>query len=889
VPLTSGSRLGPYEIVAPLGAGGMGEVYKATDTRLDRIVAVKILPAGLAADPEFRQRFDREAKAVSQLTHPHICTLYDVGEHDGVAFLVMEHLEGETLAQRLSKGPIPVEQALRYGIEIADALDKAHRHGIVHRDLKPANVMLTKVGTKLLDFGLARTGVSPVSGSLETRLSSIPAGTPLDPLTARGTILGTFQYMAPEQIEGVEADARTDIWAFGCVLYEMLSGRRAFEGKSQVSLLGAILEREPTPVSELQPTTPPALARLVRTCLAKNPDDRFQTAHDLWLQLQWIGVVAAASLATAAAAWVLKPAPAVPQVITRFAYPLPKGQAFTRTGRHTVALSPDGTKLAYIANQQVYLRPLDQLDAQPLRGTDEDPIDLVFSPDGQWIAYFAAAVKGAQTGFALKKIAVTGGAPVRLCGTEFPYGITWHDGTIVFGQVTGGKALVQAVAETGGTARTLLSLDAAAVGQPQLLDDGKHVMYGRLPAGAVSWDDAEIVVQAIGESAGKVVVHGGADGRLLPTGHLIYVHQGTVLAIAFDRARLETTGGPVPVLEGVRTNAAPGTPGPGQFALSATGTLAFAPGGASGSAPRTLVWVDRHGGEQAIAAPARAYRYPRLSPDGTKVAVDIADEENDIWTWDVARRQLMRLTFGPAIDYYPVWTPDGRSLLYSEGASGVQAGGAYDIFRKAADNTGSVDRLTKSATIKFACSLSPDGRFLVYREGPPAGDYDLFLLALDGTRPPQPLFQSKFVESNGEISPDGRWIAYESNESGKSEVYVRPFPAVDASRWQVSAGGGAEPMWSRSGRELFFAGPGHLKLVVVTVAPTPAGGPFSFGEPQPLFALAPYYRAVGRTLDVSADGQRFLAIKEPETGKEQDSLVVVSHWFDELKARVPVK
>jgi hypothetical protein len=582
----------------------MGEVYKAPDTRLARTVAVKVLPAGLAADPEFRQRFDREAKAISQLSHAHICTLYDVGEHGGTAFLVMEYLEGESLADRLAKGPIPVEQSLRYAIEIADALVKAHRQGIVHRDLKPGNVMLTKSGTKLLDFGLAKTGVAPGAGSLETRMSSIPGGgSPDAPLTARGTILGTFQYMAPEQIEGAEADARTDIWAFGCVLYEMLSGRRAFEGKSQVSLLGAILEREPTPIGELQPITPPALARLVRTCLAKNPDDRFQTAHDLWLQLQWveeggsaaglpapviarrkhreramwIGIVAATAVVMATAAWWLKPAPPLHQVITRFAYPLPVGQAFTRPGRHNVALSPDGTKLAYIANQQIFLRALDQLDAQPLRGTDEDPVDLVFSPDSQWIAYFTPATKGAQTAGALKKIAVTGGAPVKLCATEFPFGITWRDGTIVFGQSTGGKALVQAVADTGGTARTLLSLDRGTLAQPQLLDDGTHVLYSLLPPGVASWEDGEIVVHALDGGAPKVLVHGGADGRLLPTGHLAYVHAGTLFAMAFDRARLETTGGPVPVLEGVRMNPSFGGPGSGQFAVSATGTLVFAP------------------------------------------------------------------------------------------------------------------------------------------------------------------------------------------------------------------------------------------------------------------------------------------------------------------------
>jgi eukaryotic-like serine/threonine-protein kinase len=915
MPLNPGTRLGPYEIVAPLGAGGMGEVYKARDTRLERTVAVKILSPSVSAAPEFRQRFDREARVVSQLNHPHICALFDVGDQDGTAFLVMEYVEGETLAQRLKKGPLPVEQALRLAGEIADALDKAHRHGTVHRDLKPGNVMLTKAGAKLLDFGLARTGVAQGSGVMETRLVSTPASpAQSSPLTAQGTILGTFQYMSPEQIEGGEADARSDIWAFGCVLYEMISGRPAFQGKSQASLIAAILEREPTPITELQPVTPPALGRLIRTCLAKNPDDRFQTAHDLGLQLAWIdeggsaagapapvlarrkrrergawiGVALAASIVAAAAAWWSKPAPHERRIITRFTYQLPQGQVFTRTGRHDVALSPDGALLAYIANQQIYLRRMDQLEAQPLRGTDEDPLELVFSPDGQWIAYFAPVTSGGTAAFSLKKIAVTGGASVRLCGTEFPFGVTWRENTIVFGQAIGGKGFVQAIADTGGTPRTLLSRDQV-IAQPQMLEDGKHVLYSVRPSESTSWEDGQIVVQAPGAQP-RVILSGAADGRLLPTNHLIYVHEGSLFGIAFDRERLQTVGGPVPVVEGVRavTSGIPGTnPGPGQFGVSANGTLAYISGNIA--LARTLVWVDRYGAEQAIAAPARAYRYPRISPDGARIAVDIDDEEKDIWIWEIARQQLRRLTFGPGIDFCPVWTPDGHSIVYSEGSGGT----SFDVFRAAVDTTGGVERLTNTPTIKLVSSLSPRGDVLIYREGPPGTDQNLFALTLGGPQPPQPVVRTTFVEANGEISPDGRWIAYDSNESGRREVYVRPFPSVDAGRWQVSTKGGARPAWSQKGREIVYVSADGPKLVAVPVLPTPPGGPFSVGDAKPLFGLNPYYGGAfegssGRSFDVSADGQRVLMIKLPQTENRQ-SVIVVSNWVDELKARVPTR
>jgi Tol biopolymer transport system component len=914
MPLAIGQRLGPYEIVAAIGAGGMGEVYKAKDTRLDRIVAIKVMPASSAADPEFRARFEREARTISQLSHPHICALFDVGNQDGVEFLVMEHLEGETLADRLKKGPVPVEQALGLAEEIADALDKAHRMGIVHRDLKPANIMLTKAGSKLLDFGLAKMSASAVPGTIETRLlTSVGPAASADPLTARGTILGTFQYMSPEQLEGKDADTRSDIWAFGCVLYEMVTGKRTFEGKTQASLIAAILEREPAPMAELVPLTPPALGRLVRTCLAKDPDDRFQTAHDLGLQLKWIdeggsaaglpapviakrkrrelamwiGIAAAAALVAAAAAWLLKPEPVVKNVVSRFSYPLPGDQIFTRVGRHGIAISPDGTKIAYVANQQIYLRSLDQLDAQPVRGTSEDPFEIVFSPDGQSIAYFVPSGTGAGS-TVLKKIGITGGAPVPLVKTtSAPYGVSWRAGTIAFGQRQPGIiTAIQTIPDSGGTPQIIFSVDEKkeTVRQPQLLDDGAHLLVSVQPQGAQSQDDSDIVLVTIASGERRVLVHGGTDGHLLSSGHLVYIREATLLAVAVDMKRLETSGGPVSVVEGVNEVNASGA---GQFAVAGNGTLVFAPGSAA-SAQRTPVWVDRKGKETPIPAKPRAYRYARLSPDGKQFAIDATDEDYDIWIWDFARESPSRLTFGPARDQYPLWTRDSHWVIYQTLDSDTSGG----IFRRAADGNGGAETLLKDGINPAPTSLSPDGKLLVYTETGPGTGQDVMLLPLDPAGPAKPLLHSRFDERNADVSPDGRWIAYASNETaGVTNVFVRPFPAVDTAQWQVTTTGGSVPTWSKDGRELICAmtqpgGPPSLAAFPVPVIP--AGASFTTGKPEVLFSMVPYYSFVGRTYDISRDG-RFLLLKTGAATTLHPSITVVSHWVDELRARVTAK
>jgi serine/threonine-protein kinase len=642
--LQQGTRLGPYRIEAPIGAGGMGEVYKATDTRLDRTVAIKVLPEKVASDPDLRKRFEREAKTISSLSHPNICTLHDVGQEGSTDFLVMEHLEGETLADRLTrKRALPLAEALRYAIEIADALDKAHRKGITHRDLKPGNIMLTKTGAKLLDFGLAKLTRSEARVDL-SQLSALP--TQEQPLTAQGSLLGTVPYMAPEQLEGKEADARTDIFAFGAIVYEMVTGKRAFQGKSQLSLITAILEHDPPPLSA-EAVTPPALDRLVTTCLAKDPDERWQSAGDLGRQLAFVNESAApestASSAaaprpagwrlfapeavialvvgcvlTGLAAWMLVGSGASPpRAVARFTVPLPPSQQLTNTGRRVIAISPDGSHLAYAANGQIYLRAMAALRATPLGGTEGSlPQGLFFSPDGQWLGFYST--RDDQ----LKKIAISGGAAVTLCAIDSPYGATWRDdGTIIFG---GGGQGIFGVADSGGTPEALISLDSETgefAHGPQLMPDGRSVLFtlGRLGtiSGGNYWNVAQIVIQDLETGERRVVVDGGTDARYLPTGHLVYALSGTLLAVPFDVDRLAATGAPTPLVGDVRHA---GASGGANFAISETGSLAYMSADVVGR--RTLVWVDREGREEVLPAEPGLYFYPRLSPDGSRIAID---------------------------------------------------------------------------------------------------------------------------------------------------------------------------------------------------------------------------------------------------------------------------
>ncbi|MGA7793131.1 MAG: protein kinase [Candidatus Acidiferrales bacterium] len=905
MPILPGRRLGPYEILSAIGAGGMGEVYKARDTRLDRIVAIKVLPTHLADRSELRERFDREAKTIASLNHPHICVLHDIGHQDGIDFLVMEYLEGETLAQRLQKGPLPLEQVLQYAIEIADALDKAHRKGITHRDLKPGNIMLTKSGTKLLDFGLAKLKQETTPVIPDSQLPTMKSA-----ITGQGTILGTLQYMAPEQVEAKEVDARTDIFAFGAVVYEMATGKRAFEGNTQASLIAKILEVDPPPISTLQPMTPPAFDRVVKTCMAKEPDERWQTASDLCRELKWIaeGGSQIISMTTAAgkgvrslgrrslifglgtlllgaaisgiAIWNLKPTPSKP--VTRTVINLPPGDRLVGPDQTSIALSPDGKQLAYAALRggisQLYLRAMDSLESKPIPGT-EGASEPFFSPDGQWLGFFTAQK--------LKKVSVSGGAAVTLGGAVFAMGGSWSSrGTIVFAP-TATSPLLQA-SDAGGAPQPLTHLEKgdAGHGWPEFLPGGKAVLFGAGTTAASS----QVAIQSIATGERRNLF-GGMKPRYAASGHLIFAQSGTLMAVSFDPQRLEIKGTPVPVVEGVAYSANLAS---SQYSISDNGSLIYLSGGTQGTQQR-LVWVDRKGAEQPLAAPARVYRQPRLSHDGRRVAVTVDEQGSQIWLYDLSRGTLTRLTFEGNRNTDAAWTPDGKRIAFESNKEGPQ-----NIFWQLADGSGGLERLTTNDYPHYLLSWSSDGQLLSFVELNPATGRDIWVLRMGDpsassgqvpsagsgqVRKVQPFLRTPFDETSPQFSPDGRWLAYISNESGRYEVYVQPYPGPGG-KWQISTEGGTEPVWNPNGRELFYRS-GNNKMMAVEIATQPG---FVAGTPRMLFegqyAPAPL---TFPNYDVSPDGQRFLMLKPVEQAESALTQInVVLNWFEELKQKVPL-
>ena len=920
MPLASGTRLGPYEIVAAIGAGGMGEVYKARDTRLERAVAIKVLPETLAADPQFRERFDREARAISQLAHPHICTLYDVGDGAGTAFLVMEYLEGETLEQRLRKRALPLDEALQIAIQIADALSVAHRRGIVHRDLKPGNVMLTKSGAKLLDFGLAKaTGPDATAAGL-SMLPTTPAN-----LTAQGAILGTFQYMAPEQLEGQEADTRSDIFAFGALLYELISGRKAFEGRSRASLIAAILEHEPPPLASLQPLTPSSLDHIVAKCLAKNPDDRWQSARDVTTELKWlasrpqapagstalpagvstrtirapivVSVAAAIGLGAVASAVVMKrlsgasSREVVRSILTTLpaerllAFPTDETTNEGRPSRTSIAWSPDGQSIVFSASlggrQQLYLRALNQLEATPIAGT-EGASSPFFSPDGQWIGFATAR--------ALHKVAVSGGPPTTIGAlADTMYGASWgDDGSIVYSLDRAGLWRVSAA---GGTPERLTQPDTKR-GElkhllPQVLPGSRAVLFTVTHTPLPKWDDTEVVVQELATGSRRALIKSAADGRYAASGHVIYLQRGTMMAAPFDLGSLQITGEGISVVAGVMQSANTTNEffdsGAGQFAISSVGSLLYVPGGIFPDPERMLVWVRRNGAEEPLPVPVRAYLGPRISPDGTRLTLWTQGDRN-VWVYDLERRSFTRVNVDGR-NVRAIWAPDGKRIAFSSTVGGPEEN-AYLI---SADSSGTADRLVTCECASHAASWTPDGRAIIGVEWNKTS-YDIVVVDV-GAKNKTPLLHGKAEEQYPDLSPDGRWIAYVSNESGKSEVYVQPFPDL-GSRHQISTDGGTAPAWSRDGRELFytttetFGGQATLtRMMAVTVATAPT---FVASTPRLLFEGR--YGATGilRPYDVSVDGQRFLMVKQKERAPVSASqMVLVQNWLEELKARVP--
>ena len=900
----------------------MGEVYRARDTKLNRDVAIKVLPDSFANDAERLARFTREAQTLASLNHPNIAQIHGLEESNGVRALVMELVEGEDLSQRIARGPISIDEALPIAKQIAEALEAAHEQGIIHRDLKPANIKVRPDGTvKVLDFGLAKALGPELGSAAPNHLSQSPTVTSPAMMTGVGRILGTAAYMSPEQARGKAADRRSDIWAFGCVLYEMLTGERAFAGDEVSDTLAFVLTRDPD-LMRLPSGTPAQIRGLLRRCLDKDRKRRLDSgaaarleiddalaspAHEapmhavpaprvaLWRKATPAAAVVIVGLTAAYGAWTMKPAP--PRVVTRLVITLTEGDQFTNANSHLVALSPNGAQLVYAANNRLYLRALDQLDAAPIAGVEgAGPYSArspFFSPDGQWIGFW-------QEG-QLKKVSLSGGAPVPLGAIGGPFGATWAaDNTILIGQ---GPEGIWRVSGNGGTPKQIIKV---AVGErahgPQLMPDGRTVLFTLVPAPTEGWNEAQIVVQSLDSGARKTLT-GGTDGRYLTTGHLVYALRGTLLAVRFDRTSLSTIGGPVQLVQGVQLAAGGPTGGGGRitgaahFAVSSDGTLVYVPLTSTTAAPRsTLVWVDRQGREEAIAtAPPRLYVYPRLAPDGTRLALDIQDdnEGRDIWVWDFSRGTLTPLTFGQTINRLPLWTPDGDRIIFSSNESGVA-----NLVWQTANGSGTAERLTESKRALFAHTMSRDGRVVVREIG--GQSVDLMILNLgDGRRPQppssgmaelKPLLQTSFTEENAEISPDGRWLAYQWDSSGTREVYVRPFPDVASGLSRVSTAGGTEPLWSRDGRDLFYRAPNGA-VMRVPIAP---GSTWMAGRPVQVIEARSY--ALGlpslpyRTYDVSLDGQRFLMIKRSEAPAQNPParrIVVVQNWFEELKRLVP--
>jgi Tol biopolymer transport system component len=881
-----GKRLGPYEILSAIGAGGMGEVYRARDTRLDRIVAIKVLPALLADDPERRERFEREARTIASLNHPHICVLHDIGRQDGIDFLVMEFLEGETLAARLLKGPLPLEQVLQYAIEIADALDKAHRKGITHRDLKPGNIMLTKVGTKLLDFGLAklRQDAAPA-----TPLSELP--TEPDAITAEGAIVGTLRYMAPEQLESKGVDARTDIFAFGEVVYEMATGKKAFEGKSQASVIGAILKDDPPPISSLRAMTPPALDRVVKKCLRKDPDERWQSARDVTDELKWIAeggsqagvpaliathrkgrkrlvwsvaaVLLVAALTLGAFAYFRRVSEET-RAVRFFVSPPGSLAGFgTTTSGSTapVAVSPDGHRVAFVAMSAdgrylLWVRSLDTLTAQALAGT-EGASSPFWSPDSRLLGFFA--------GGKLKKIEASGGPPITLCDAPNNRGGAWsRDGVIVFNPAN--LVALQKVFASGGapTAATVLGQRETAHMRPSFLPDERHFLY-RAYTGSTA---GPIYLASLDSSERKVLLNADSQNVLYTQGHLLFLRETTLMAQPFDARRLVLTGDAFPIADQIQTTGI--NPPYGVFSTSENGVLGYQTG--TGGAAN-LVWFDRAGKQVSVLGDPAAYSDPELSPDGKRASVSISDgKQRDIWLYDVARGLRTRFTFDPADELQTIWSPDGSRVVFNS-----RRKGHLDMFQKASSGAGSEDALFEDNLEKYPVSWSPDGRFILYVSfGSPTG-LDLWVLPLSGDRKPVPFLNTKFNEAAGQFSPDGRWVAYQSDESGKNEVYVTPFPGPGG-KWQISTGGGGFPRWRHDGNEIFYLAPDN-KLMAAAV--NGKGSSFEVGAVKPLFETRAVVGLRNRYA-VSADGPRFLINTAPEQAASAP-ITVVLNWTTGLK------
>jgi eukaryotic-like serine/threonine-protein kinase len=898
--LSGGARLGPYEILSVLGTGGMGEVYRARDTKLNRDVAIKVLLPAVANDPDRLARFRREAQVLASLNHPNIAAIYGLEDGGDVRALVMELVDGPTLADRIAKGPVPLDEALPIGKQIAEALEAAHEQGIMHRDLKPANIKVRDDGTvKVLDFGLAKA-MEPVGSRVDVTQSptiTSPA------MTQAGIILGTAAYMSPEQAKGRAVDKRSDLWAFGAVLFEMLTGRRAFGGEDVSDTLAHVLMKEPD-WTALSPDTPAPIRKLLRRCLEKNRKQRLDSAADARLEIddaltapvestassppQWrqvipvvLGVVLTAALASVAW-WRFRPE-AAPTIVTRFTFRLPEGQRFTNLGRHGVALSPDGTHMAYVANQRLYLKAMWESEATPITGTMIGGVTSpVFSPDGQWIAYWSAQGTASSLG-SLNKMSISGGAAIKLCDVENPSGISWASDSLYFG----GSKGVQRVSDQGGSAPELIIpvKESEIAHGPQLLPGGRSVLFTLATAtGPDRWDKAQIVVQTPGSTERKTLIRGGADARYIATGHLVYALGGALFAEPFDVRRLEALGGPISVVEGVGRSQS-GQTGSAQVAVATTGALMYVPGPATMGPPGYYIaLVDRNGAINRIKLPPRAYQAPRFSPSGQQLAYDIDDgPAANIWVYDLAGNHDPRQLTFEGSNRFPIWTHDGQRLAFQsdrEGDAGI-------FWQQADGNSGRPDRLTKAkpGEAHIPESWSRDGDTLLFSSRTRDGQFLLSAFTLhDKKIAPFDDVRSSAV-LNSAFSPDGRWIAYAAQLAGASVVFVRPFPLTDV-RYRI--GEGINPFWAPDGKTLYFVstpGSGVFSAVNITTEPSFAASPAS-SVPRPLITGgAPN---LPRAYDVAPDNQQFVVLTGA-TANADPQIQFVLNWTEELKQRVRAK
>ena len=897
--LAPGSRLGHYDIADAIGAGGMGEVYRATDTRLKRHVALKVLPSSVTADPERLARFQREAEVLASLNHPNIAALHGIEENGGVKALVMELVEGPTLADRLAQGPIGVEEALTIARQIADALVAAHDRGIIHRDLKPANIKLRPDGeVKVLDFGLAKamnqgqgSGIGD-QGAGKTMLANSPTITS-PAMTMHGVILGTAAYMSPEQAAGRPVDRRTDLWAFGVVVMEMLSGRPVFGGESVSEVIASVLKDEPDWKS-LPASTPPAIHRLLRRCLERDRKKRWPNAATARMECDDAltlpndsrarSVLAPASMSRWAVAagfiagavivatlgWARWPSPAPAPESSRFAIDLPADRQFTRAGRHVLALSPDGMQLAYVANRQLFLHSFRTLESREIAGTaNTDPSEPVFSPDGAWLAFWSDG--------ALRKIPVVGGSAVKLVDAANPLGLSWSGDQIVAGQP---RSVLQVSAD-GSASKTLLTVDKAAgewIQSPQLIDEGRAVIF-TLRTNERDWNSSDIVVQDLATGQRITVIKGATDGRVLPGGLLIYARETAMFAVAFDARRRVSSGETVALDRDVMPSAG-GFSGASQFAPSASGSLAYAVDRTS--AESDVVWMTRQGTIEPTRFPAQRYFFApnalALSPDGKRVAarlVGTTGSQTDIWIGDMTRGTFSRLTStGTGTD--PVWTPDGSKVCYRSNPNALHC--------QPFDGSAASIPLFQLEALSTITDISRDGAQLLLNVSASTG-FDIWSVPNRAPFEPKPLLSTPFDENGAAFSPDGRWIAYTSAEGGRDDVYIRPFPNVGAARWQVSTSGGTGPRWSNDGRELYYlsteTGGAALRLTL-TAVPVQTGASVTFGAPVPIGVVT----SGARGYDVAPDG-RFLVVQPASaSGPTQPRIVVVRNWLDEVKSKL---